>query len=1041
MNGSLNRELVLLVALIGAAVLFTTQRSAEREDGDAPLVDAGRVVGPAAPDAGAPPPVGGRVTPAAAVASGGGEHAPVGVLHGRVALAGGAPPAALDVHWVAGCAPLAPLREVDWAAWERARRVARTDARGRFSFTERPALDAGAPSFLLVVEAGLVGGPLRVPPGARELTLDCAAHESVPVRVVAAPEEGAVPAPFTSSIVLAADKSAPCALWRARGALPRLAGRAQVRATHAGRVASWCGDPAEVEGELVLAFAEPRALAGVVRDYAPRADSGPVRVLVRAAGAPLGESPLVCDVAGDGGFELGDAHLAAERWTVRLEGGGGVPQERTVVAPPAGGRLVVDFDWRPGLAHVVRVVDEERERLAGVRLACFWQADGGWAELHAVSDGRGEARYPALPPGPTWYRAYAEGYARRAHGPRDLPWPEEVPLTLVLEAAGGVRGRVTEAGEVARAFTIHWYDRDHPHLGSQTFKTDDGRFELNGLPVGALTLCASTATCPTGAPRLVQVEQGRSAELELEVPPSVLAAGLVIDHATGAPVAGASARTWIVGGRPLEAWGAPAVSDDRGRFAGLAVSPVDNSIGVTADGYAPAYRGTGPLEPGENDVGVFALERYRPLRVQLGGDVDFAGFELRAQDEPRLPAVRFDARGRAGYPEVDSSLRSIEVHPTDFFGRIDLSLDLQAGRDWTFDVPMDVGRTVEVELLPELGAELPEDLWVMAEYATAQGVGVRVFRQVDAASGSARFRELPPAAVEVAVYAAGELVAVRMTELTMAGDELLQVELGGRPRSLVFVDRSGAPLDKLALWFAPTGAAYGEVVDTTDATGVVALPPLAAASIDVFARSHDPRLFWAGVLPLEHGDSDGQRLSIEVDPRASLDVRLVEHGRAAVGVAVDLVHAESGRKAFRLTSGRDGRLPPARLAAGAYAVRIRQPGWWPDERRFEARDPARRGDVLEVRRTASVRFEVSSAGAPLANARLELVHEDRGSAAEWLADGRVTGALVTDEAGAAALDGLPSGAYTYRVRVGGAVLTAGTLEARPHASTTQRVSM
>ena len=279
-----------------------------------------------------------------------------------------------------------------------------------------------------------------------------------------------------------------------------------------------------------------------------------------------------------------------------------IPQKDGAVWPP------IVLSRGASVAGVV--VDEQSAPIAGAVVATLAQ---GAEPQSASTDGQGAFRIGDLPRGRALMLGVsAPGYAPSGQGAT----PPAETLRIVLTRSGTIRGRVVDAvtGDPVTEFTLSRTAGGagrrrggfggNPAAadgggGATEFHSDDGLFELTGVPAGSWTLHAAAATYRPAAVSGVDLEVAETKEdVVIELRHGGSLSGHVVDAAEGAPVANATVSCCDAGGGPpggragaagAAAPGSPsAVTDADGRF-GLDALP-DGKVTLTVT--QPDYVGT-----------------------------------------------------------------------------------------------------------------------------------------------------------------------------------------------------------------------------------------------------------------------------------------------------------------------------------------------------------------------------------------------------------------------------------------------------------------
>ena len=266
-------------------------------------------------------------------------------------------------------------------------------------------------------------------------------------------------------------------------------------------------------------------------------------------------------------------------------------------APPPGRTVDLGaIEVSRGAGAEVLVTDESGAPVAGATVKARGSA-GLILSVKATTGTDGRAFLEGLPAGSRiLLEAHARGYRPAWVGEQAI---EKGPFRVTLEPGAIVAGRVSAPwGDPIAGATVEGVGTP---IGRAT-SGDDGAFELDEAPPGALRLTARAEGFRSAAPAEVSVaagEERRDIDLVLEPAPGL--AGRVVTP-DGRPAAGARVdlvREWDVDNLDLVAPQASAVVDGTGRFQ-LPVEPDSWArLVARAPGYGPAVTGALPSKVGE----------------------------------------------------------------------------------------------------------------------------------------------------------------------------------------------------------------------------------------------------------------------------------------------------------------------------------------------------------------------------------------------------------------------------------------------------------
>jgi protocatechuate 3,4-dioxygenase beta subunit len=707
--------------------------------------------------------------------------------------------------------------------------------------------------------------------------------------------------------------------------------------------------PAGVEG--VVLTDEDLPIAGAEVTIAPVS-------LAARRGLPVPDGPVHARATTDGRgeFALDAPPSGGMRVTASAPGRSTVG---TLVAA-RGARVTLRL---PAAAAIrVLVVDPDGSPVGGAEV----EVGAGDAILRAAASSDGVAAFEAVAPGPASVRARAEGRAEATAGPVLLLASAPREVTVMLERAVRLGGRVVDA------------ESGEPIAGARVRVAWPGR-SVEAEPTGADgTFPPVAVLAPGDQVQVSAVAKGRAALLvpfdlqDLDgAAPTVLLrmrreedwSGRVVD-ASGAPAPGARVgytEDGVAGKAPDQT-----VADAEGRFALPPPPP-------PAPGRRVVLVAEGPAAEGGVGRGALAL---RP-----------------GMEKPADLVLTLVAGARVG-------------------GRV-------AGADGAPVAGAEVGLDVAWDLLPERSSSDPatsllhalnargyEGLTTATDAAgrfSLAGVPAGTYRpRVESGGVTRRFPD--PVTVE------GR--PVDLGTLSLGTGEALE----GRVR-----DAEGRPLAGAFVRAAPGEEGARTVLARTDAQGRFLLPGLAPGSWRVmtslmgfapsFTAVEFPGTRWVDVA-LDAGAVIDGRVTVGGESRPALfTVRLLRaDGRGGVAI----------RQTFR---GGDGRFVLEGVPEGSWFVRADAPGGLlgVTAAPVETRPGARAEVSLALAPSGSVRGRVTDArGRPVDGARLVLLPDGAGE----------PGAATTDAEGRYAFTALQAGGYALEVVGRGGVPVSERVEVR-----------
>lgn len=695
---------------------------------------------------------------------------------------------------------------------------------------------------------------------------------------------------------------------------------------------------------------------------------------------------------------------------------------------------------------LVHVLDLDRQPIAGAYLyGLYFKEDRSVAASNQYfTNAEGSALITGLPEVQTWVEVMADGYAKTMVG----PWPVapldtagDAAYEIILEPSASLAGVVTSDGEPVDTFQVCLW-RGNEIAIRETFRdVEDGRFELEEVPVGHLNLRVASATHGLG-PSLTQhleVKAGESAEVEVKLEPSLEGFGRVVDGDTGEPIEGAVVTANISAGwRSLTTYasetGEPGVlTDVNGEWRALGFSEGRCNIEFTAEGYpllvSMAYgSGEEPL-----DFGTLPLYKGRDLTVVLRG--------APGQD---LSGCTVSCKGTSEGGPVPTSADGIAVLKNLPIGRYNVRVDLPDGsmRSANRFLHSTGNAQVEWDLEGSAGFNLE---FVNPEGSTLNWEGtVFLFPVINEGRGSMAGHYLTRATThEVRGLAPGEyLVEARdkdgvhvgvLTVVARSGRFATEAfPIQTRPIFVRVLDVHGNPIPNVEIDLAAdgTGRSYASV-SVTDLQGLAEFHSNPDLNFSAWLRhpSHGTHDGVEVVFP-----RDGSPAVVTMDGTGIARARLLRRGEPLTGISV-MIANPSTRNAFSNASpDADGKIEFRDIGPGPHVLIIRAPGCWPSDVPVASAPYPGEWETIEVPSTTDVRLELGGPGLQDLD-RIDIQRLSTGEwASGWLADGRISGNLIPTKDGVLTLVGLPEGRFRWAAVLGSGEVLESEFYAHPDES-------
>lgn len=696
-----------------------------------------------------------------------------------------------------------------------------------------------------------------------------------------------------------------------------------------------------------------------------------------------------------------------------LSGGGIIPQTLVLDSPEAGARVRVDFDAKMGIGVRFRVLNQAEEPLAGALAIVHWLDDGEWVKSESPPSGEdGVAIVPGCPAASIYFDVRCVGFANTRSGPFLITSPDDARWTIRLERAARLVGRCIRGGEPVPSFKIlYWPTAKSEALRRLVVDDPDGSFELADVAPGSLNLVAASTSLGQSGVQQVSLRAGETSEVVVELGETAEGAGRIIDGATKQGIGGVEVQAYVSGFSALDALGDPVASDDEGvfRIGGFGDSPM--FFRVSAEGYSGYWGSAASTAGQEVDLGVISLWPKQPLTVRLIGDEGGASrYSIETRGDGLLPTA-FPEDGVLRIEEFSNGSYVFFVTFPDGSAH-EYAQTLRPGTPWEFDVDATATRRLTVRVVEGNGQVLPKQLWAVVE--PRDKPALRVSRSFSGAD-EVTISKLPPGPFVLSLLDDANTRAMEVG--TFEGDVLdltMQVELAA-PRTFRVVDREEEPVPAASLWFEVTdGSGRGQFADV-DAKGEAVVYGLPRNGVAVQIRH--PTLGVEAKMAIDLPADPEEVVILELRAEGSIDIAMMDGETPAVGINCDLfVDGFTTGQHWSEQTDESGRVRWERLGEGRYRVVATHPDYWPLEDRVEPQEEAR---VLQIRRRGDLEISIDSSSGRVDGLAVQLASMEFGvDVVEWVGAGLVeasSSVLETDAEGRLVIEGLPHGAYQWRV--------------------------
>lgn len=682
----------------------------------------------------------------------------------------------------------------------------------------------------------------------------------------------------------------------------------------------------------------------------------------------------------------------------------------------------------PGVDALVRVKERSGEPVVGAEVwANVSREDGESAWVGpGTTDSEGLARVEGVPRETFHLWIDTDEHALVEPGPYEiLEGEEESEILVVLDPAGAINGRVTHQGEPVTDFHVsHW--RDDP-WDSETIEysdVEDGSFEVADVAVGVHHIAAWADGTAESEPLRLEVAQGSAAEVSIELPPSALGVGTVVDATSLDPIGDARVQLWATVGEtmyaPRSTW---SPCDDLGEFSIDGLQPGTCRILVSAPGYME-FTATGNYDgQGRVDFGLVAMRRARTLRFLVNGlpPTQVARARISAVGCVALDPTPVREDGELVVPRCRPGFVSTVLELPD--GSVVRRIDelLETDDDWTveFDLSLGSGLNVVVEGLAESG--LSSEASISVTYTDAQGRASVKAAALPAGGSAVEFRGIDAERVTVCLLDKGR-GSVDATSILLSpgstADVVLRADRSRDGVSYLVVDSGGQPVPGVELGVSGVADPLGWHARLwTDEDGLAVVGACAFDDVYVLVGRAGETWYETRITDLVTGEPNVLALSTDHRVRIALH----DDGEPVAGKRVLLAAAGSGRPHRYRTTDANGVAQWNELGAGEFLVQIEQVGLESSEHLVHS---SRSDEVqrLEVHRLVDVRVVLlDDSESPVAGMEVVLRSDDRGT----------TESAVTDDSGMATFPNRPRGRYDWAAVRDGVSISGGQLEVAP----------
>lgn len=721
--------------------------------------------------------------------------------------------------------------------------------------------------------------------------------------------------------------------------------------------------------------------------------------------------------------------VEVDRYRIRLEGSPIIPAEAFFEPPKAGAKLSLELATNIGVNVWFHVSDKENQLINEAVVKVLWQTPerpDHWNFVERRCNERGNINVWSLPPGSMMYEASAPGFVPYKSGVDATKIYEANTVTVILERAGRLRGRVTHGGKPLRDFEILVWQ---PALGNTPISTalfdrEDGRFELDTVPVGEFWVTASSGEFTGGEPLQVTCPPGGVAEVEIDLPSGLIGRGIIVDEATDDPIGEAGVQVFVMGGiEPIARWGLPIPVASDGSFEIKGFVPGQNVLRAQAPGYSQSLL-TRRANPGDEiDWGTILLARNQDLRVEIERGDTANEVQVSAQGAQALPTMSFPQDNRLTFGDVSSGAYIFNFEEDSGTSTF-CAVEFASGRDWVLAERIDGPNHLSVVV--EGNKDGPAPATVQVAYTSSQGFRHLRSRLLD--NKSAEFRGIDSERVTVELFddMAGSMAT---SSGAFVGGELhLVLSIGGDAFDLRVVDAKGEPLPGVrVLMVDPEQSGFARRAGT-DAEGKCQINGVPPRQVLVHLE-HPTKGSHYGL----RCDGSAGAAEFVLDPRGTLDLLVVDGEQPLGDVDCTLIDFDGSALRLAARTNPSGRTVIDAIAVAPYSLHFQRSDCWETTATVEAKlggDPT----PVQMRRLADMELHVVAvSGLPVSGLPIELRSiEFESDVARWIEAGLVRSeGLSTDLAGEIRIERLPRGPYLWRVTPPGREPLEGRIELEP----------
>ena len=707
------------------------------------------------------------------------------------------------------------------------------------------------------------------------------------------------------------------------------------------------------------------------------------------------------------------------QYRIRLEGSPIIPVQ-TYFAPPQEPHLNVDLETEVGIHVWLEPREPNGKRVMGAEAKVYFRENPNqpWNHVSRRAQADGHINAWSFPPGTIKITATAPGYGAGHAGDISLPMPVEYSIPILFAPGVAVRGRCQYRGDPVRDFKITFWGLGTTGGRTQRSFSDrmNGEFEIPDAPQGELRIVAYTDELVTSQPYSLNTAdfETKDEEIVLELEQPLEGRGRIVDASTNEPIEKASLQLLVQSGLlHAGAWGEPhEIKGGEFNVAGFVVG--ENHLIIRAPGYGDLHTKIYASDRVQ-DLGTFALSRPVDIVFVLITDqpVDSSQWSvLGPANVPFFPGRTFNEYGEVVYEGVPAGRYTFRLcHPDQ--SEEFLEVEALAGQETIVEKRLDGPLNLEVDIVPK--SSLDQVMWVSANYSSPDGQDTQWVTGAIPDSGIVQFTGIEADDVTVVAFDSNAQPIASVAASGSVGLVSVQLDIEKESSRLVVKGTNGKPIPDVYVLVGRPGQGV-LVAGITNGQGECLLGGVREGDFYVDLRHQELGL---QVNTLIRG---GGRIEVLFNPLGELEFEVEDNGKPLTGVLCRLLGPDGRIVGSPYQSDESGRVHVHPVSEGPYKVRATRSDCW--ETYFDVTTGGGVPEVAQVRRLGEFLVQVTNPdGLPIASVEVALVSEEFGETArQWREKGRIESPLKTDATGRLRVSGLPNGRYTWRCRLGQAVV-------------------